>query len=123
MAKKGCRYCPILPAGGEGRSGDVRSSCGGTSGVRRGSSDRFPIFRGLPTPLPFTFRDPKLQERYRVGLNRIAAQDVPIEIKVVNPPTPSQLKKMEPKQMFWVRARGYIGKQTPWPERKLSSGV
>ncbi|XP_006051418.1 acyl-coenzyme A thioesterase 8 isoform X1 [Bubalus kerabau] len=54
-------------------------------------------------------RDPKLQERYRVGLNRIAAQEVPIEIKVVNPPTPSQLKKMEPKQMFWVRARGYIG--------------
>uniref|UniRef100_A0A8B9Y496 Acyl-coenzyme A thioesterase 8 n=1 Tax=Bos mutus grunniens TaxID=30521 RepID=A0A8B9Y496_BOSMU len=54
-------------------------------------------------------RDPELQERYRVGLNRIAAQEVPIEIKVVNPSTPSQLKKMEPKQMFWVRARGYIG--------------
>lgn len=58
-----------------------------------------------------------------MGLNRIAAQEVPIEIKVVNPSTPSQLKKMEPKQMFWVRARGCIGKRTPWPERKLSLGV
>ncbi|XP_001928924.1 acyl-coenzyme A thioesterase 8 [Sus scrofa] len=54
-------------------------------------------------------RDPNLQEKYRVGLNRIAAQEVPIEIKVVNPPTLSQLRSMEPKQMFWVRARGYIG--------------
>nr|KAF6470655.1 acyl-CoA thioesterase 8 [Molossus molossus] len=55
------------------------------------------------------FRDPNLQKKYRVGLNRIAAQDVPIEIKLVNPPTPSQMQNMEPKQMFWVRARGYIG--------------
>ncbi|XP_023576473.1 acyl-coenzyme A thioesterase 8 isoform X2 [Octodon degus] len=54
-------------------------------------------------------RDPNLQEKYRVGLNRIAAQEVPIEIKLVNPPTVSQLQRMEPKQMFWVRARGFIG--------------
>ncbi|XP_077908189.1 acyl-coenzyme A thioesterase 8 isoform X2 [Ictidomys tridecemlineatus] len=54
-------------------------------------------------------RDPNLKEKYRVGLNRIAAQEVPIEIKLVNPPTLSQLQRMEPKQMFWVRARGYIG--------------
>ncbi|XP_020742820.1 acyl-coenzyme A thioesterase 8 [Odocoileus virginianus] len=54
-------------------------------------------------------RDPKLQEKYRVGLNQIAAQEVPIEIKVVNPPTLGQLKEMEPRQMFWVRAQGYIG--------------
>lgn len=60
----------------------------------------------------FTFRDPNLHEKYRVGLNRIAAQDVPIEIKLVNPPTLSQLGTLEPKQMFWVRARGYIGKRT-----------
>ncbi|XP_060253050.1 acyl-coenzyme A thioesterase 8 isoform X2 [Ovis aries] len=53
-------------------------------------------------------RDPKLQ-KYQVGLNRIAAQEVPIEIKLVNPTTPCKLKKMEPKQMFWVRARGHIG--------------
>ncbi|XP_005862201.1 PREDICTED: acyl-coenzyme A thioesterase 8 [Myotis brandtii] len=54
-------------------------------------------------------RDPNLQEKYRVGLNRIAAQDVPIEIKLVNPSSLSQLQNMEPKQMFWVRAKGYIG--------------
>ncbi|XP_052506444.1 acyl-coenzyme A thioesterase 8 [Budorcas taxicolor] len=54
-------------------------------------------------------RDPKLQEMYQVGLNRIAAQEVPIEIKLVNPTNPCKLKKMEPKQMFWVRARGHIG--------------
>lgn len=83
------------------------------SGVRRGSSDRLPIFRVLRTPLPFTFRDPRLQEKYRVGLNQIAAQEVPVEIKVVNPPTLGQLKKMEPRQMFWVRAQGYIGKRDP----------
>ncbi|XP_019681992.2 acyl-coenzyme A thioesterase 8 isoform X5 [Felis catus] len=54
-------------------------------------------------------RDPNLQERYRVGLNRIAAKEVPIEIKLVNPPILSQLQSKEPKQMFWVRARGHIG--------------
>ncbi|KAJ1076354.1 PREDICTED: acyl-coenzyme A thioesterase 8 [Capra hircus] len=53
-------------------------------------------------------RDPKFQ-KYQVGLNRIAAQEVPIEIKLVNPTAPCKLKKMEPKQMFWVRARGHIG--------------
>lgn len=93
-------------------------------GVRRGGSeDRLPIFLGLPIPLPFTFRDPNLQEKYRVGLNRIAAREVPIEIKLVNLPTLSQLQSMEPKQMFWVRARGYIGKRAPWPERKRSPGA
>lgn len=66
----------------------------------------------LPVPFPFTFSDPDLKEKYRVGLNRIAAQDVPIEVKLVNPPTVGQLQRMEPKQMFWVRARGYIGKRT-----------
>uniref|UniRef100_F6W0D2 Troponin C, skeletal muscle n=1 Tax=Equus caballus TaxID=9796 RepID=F6W0D2_HORSE len=54
-------------------------------------------------------RDPNLQEKYRVGLNRIPAREVPIEIKPVNPPPLNQLQSMEPKQMFWVRARGYIG--------------
>ncbi|XP_030878532.1 acyl-coenzyme A thioesterase 8 isoform X2 [Leptonychotes weddellii] len=54
-------------------------------------------------------RDPNLQEKYRVGLNRIAAKEVPIEIKPVKPPTLSQLQSMDPKQMFWVRARGHIG--------------
>lgn len=44
-----------------------------------------------------------------MGLNRIAAREVPIEIKLVNPPALNQLQTLEPKQMFWVRARGYIG--------------
>ncbi|KAF6284059.1 acyl-CoA thioesterase 8 [Rhinolophus ferrumequinum] len=54
-------------------------------------------------------RDPNLHEKYRVGLNRIAAQEVPIEIKMVNPPTLNKLQNREPNQMFWVRARGHIG--------------
>ncbi|XP_035154621.3 acyl-coenzyme A thioesterase 8 isoform X3 [Callithrix jacchus] len=54
-------------------------------------------------------RDPNLQKSYPVLLNKIAAQEMPIEIKPVNPPTLSQLQRMEPKQMFWVRAQGYIG--------------
>ncbi|XP_040837340.1 acyl-coenzyme A thioesterase 8 isoform X2 [Ochotona curzoniae] len=53
--------------------------------------------------------DPNLQKKYRVGLNRITAKEVPIEIKVVNPHSRNQLQKMEPRQMFWVRSRGYIG--------------
>ncbi|XP_012495948.1 PREDICTED: acyl-coenzyme A thioesterase 8 [Propithecus coquereli] len=51
-------------------------------------------------------RDLNLQEKHSVVLNRIAAREVPIEIKPVNSPT---LNQLEPKQMFWVRARGYIG--------------
>lgn len=58
-----------------------------------------------------------------MGLNRIPAREVPIEIKPVNPPPLNQLQSMEPKQMFWVRARGYIGKRTPWTGRKHSPGV
>lgn len=76
-----------------------------------------------PSSSPLYFRNPELQEKYRVGLNRIAAQEVPIEIKMVNPPTLSQLQNMEPKQMFWVRARGYIGKRSIWTGRKHSAGV
>lgn len=75
------------------------------------AAQRSSLSLGLLVPV-FTFRDPNLQEKYRVGLNRIAAQEVPIEIKLVNPPTLSQLQTLEPKQMFWVRARGYIGKRT-----------
>lgn len=57
-----------------------------------------------------------------MGLNRIAAREVPIEIKLVNPPTLNQLQTLEPKQMFWVRARGYIGKRTHDLE-EYTSGV
>ena len=86
----------------------------------RGGSQR-QLREALPSP--FTFRDPNLQEMYRVGLNRIAAKEVPIEIKLVNPPILSQLQSKEPKQMFWVRARGHIGKRTPRTGRKHSPGV
>ncbi|XP_006202550.1 acyl-coenzyme A thioesterase 8 [Vicugna pacos] len=64
---------------------------------------------GYKTLIDRYLRDPNLQEEYRVGLNQIAAQEVPIEIKLVNPPTLGQMQSMEPRQMFWVRARGYIG--------------
>ncbi|XP_034497647.1 acyl-coenzyme A thioesterase 8 isoform X2 [Ailuropoda melanoleuca] len=54
-------------------------------------------------------RDPNLQEKYLLGLNRIAAKEVPIEIKPIKPPTLSQPQSLEAKQMFWVRAQGHIG--------------
>lgn len=74
----------------------------------RGAAERRPTSLDILVPV-FTSRDPNLHKKYRVGLNRVAAQEVPIEIKVVNPPTLTQLQALEPKQMFWVRARGYIG--------------
>lgn len=82
---------------------------------------RSPISLDFLVPV-FTSRDPNLHEKYRVGLNRIAAREVPIEIKLVNPPALNQLQTLEPKQMFWVRARGYIGKKTHDLE-EYTSGV
>lgn len=49
-------------------------------------------------------------EKYRLGLNKILAQEVPVEIKPVNPPDIFCQLPREPKQLFWVRARGHIGK-------------
>ncbi|XP_044841620.1 acyl-coenzyme A thioesterase 8 isoform X3 [Mauremys mutica] len=54
-------------------------------------------------------QDPNLVEKYRLGLNKILAQEVPVEIKPVNPPEILCQLPQEPKQLFWVRARGYIG--------------
>uniref|UniRef100_A0A8B9Z9H1 Acyl-CoA thioesterase 8 n=1 Tax=Buteo japonicus TaxID=224669 RepID=A0A8B9Z9H1_9AVES len=54
-------------------------------------------------------KNPNLAERYRKHLNKIQAEDVPIDIKPVNPPDVFCLEPQEPKQLFWVRARGYIG--------------
>ncbi|KAM7091043.1 acyl-coenzyme A thioesterase 8 isoform 3-T3 [Ciconia maguari] len=54
-------------------------------------------------------QNPNLAERYRKHLNKIQAEDVPIDIKPVNPPDIFRLEPQEPKQFFWVRARGYIG--------------
>lgn len=55
-----------------------------------------------------------------MGLNRIAAKEVPIEIRPVKPPALNQLQSLEPKQMFWVRARGHIGKRTPRTEARCA---
>ncbi|XP_077192240.1 acyl-coenzyme A thioesterase 8 [Paroedura picta] len=54
-------------------------------------------------------QDPNLMERYRRGLNRMLAQEVPIEMKPVNPPDFFHKIPQEAKQLFWVRARGHIG--------------
>ncbi|XP_067287587.1 acyl-coenzyme A thioesterase 8 [Pseudorasbora parva] len=53
--------------------------------------------------------DPNLADNMRLGLNKILADEVPIEIKPVNPPDFFRRVAMEPKKLFWVRARGHIG--------------
>ncbi|XP_076850386.1 acyl-coenzyme A thioesterase 8 isoform X2 [Brachyhypopomus gauderio] len=45
------------------------------------------------------------------GLNKILADEVPIEIKPVNPPDFYRRVAMEPKKLFWVRAKGHIGEE------------
>ncbi|KAF7656182.1 hypothetical protein LDENG_00045460 [Lucifuga dentata] len=52
---------------------------------------------------------PNLAENARQGLNKLLANEVPIEIKPVTPPSVSRRVAMEPKNLFWVRARGHIG--------------
>ncbi|KAM7423150.1 hypothetical protein PAMA_010938 [Pampus argenteus] len=52
---------------------------------------------------------PDLAENAKQGLNKLLANEVPIEIKPVNPPHFYKLAATEPRKMFWVRARGYIG--------------
>ncbi|XP_029467257.1 acyl-coenzyme A thioesterase 8 isoform X2 [Rhinatrema bivittatum] len=54
-------------------------------------------------------QNPNLVEKYRRGLTKMLAQEVPIEIKPVNPPDMFHREPRDPKQLFWVRARGYIG--------------
>ncbi|KAI6074058.1 Acyl-coenzyme A thioesterase 8 [Aix galericulata] len=56
-----------------------------------------------------SLQNPNLAEKYRRRLNKIQAENVPIEIKPVNPPDIFTTEQQEPKQLFWVRARGYIG--------------
>ncbi|XP_048877792.1 acyl-coenzyme A thioesterase 8 [Brienomyrus brachyistius] len=53
--------------------------------------------------------NPDLAENAKLGLNKILADEVPIEIKPVNPPDFYKRVAMEPKKLFWVRAKGYIG--------------
>ncbi|KAG8007392.1 Acyl-coenzyme A thioesterase 8 [Nibea albiflora] len=52
---------------------------------------------------------PDLAENAKQGLNKLLANEVPIEIKPVNPPQFYRRGATEPKKLFWVRARGYIG--------------
>lgn len=58
----------------------------------------------------FFYSKPDLAENARQGLNKLLADEVPIEIKPVNPPLFYGRAAAEPKKLFWVRARGYIGK-------------
>lgn len=58
---------------------------------------------------PLLCSKPDLAENARQGLNKLLANEVPIEIKPVNPPNFYRLTSAEPKKLFWVRARGYIG--------------
>ncbi|KAM9859988.1 acyl-coenzyme A thioesterase 8 [Aulostomus maculatus] len=52
---------------------------------------------------------PDLAENAKRGLTHLLASEVPIEIKPVDPPHFYRLAAAEPKKLFWVRARGYIG--------------
>lgn len=53
---------------------------------------------------------PGLAENLKQGLNKLLAIEVPIEIKPVNPPQFSSHAVEEPKKLYWVRTKGYIGK-------------
>uniref|UniRef100_W5K6J2 Acyl-coenzyme A thioesterase 8 n=3 Tax=Astyanax mexicanus TaxID=7994 RepID=W5K6J2_ASTMX len=55
--------------------------------------------------------DPNVADITKQGLNKLLAQEVPIEIKPVNPPDFHRRVSMEPKKLFWVRARGHIGEE------------
>ncbi|TRY97807.1 hypothetical protein DNTS_008293 [Danionella cerebrum] len=52
---------------------------------------------------------PDLADNTRQGLNKFLAEEVPIEIKPINPPDSFRRVPLEPKALFWVRARGFIG--------------
>ncbi|XP_010867781.2 acyl-coenzyme A thioesterase 8 [Esox lucius] len=52
---------------------------------------------------------PDLAEKAKQGLTKLRADEVPIEIKPVNPPDIQWRRVMEPRNLFWVRARGHIG--------------
>merc|ERR1712035_12991 len=53
---------------------------------------------------------PDLAENAKQGLNKLLANEIPIEIKPVNPTHFYRHAATEPKKLFWVRARGHIGK-------------
>ncbi|XP_075953032.1 acyl-coenzyme A thioesterase 8 [Anarhichas minor] len=53
--------------------------------------------------------EPDLEETSKQGLNKLLANEVPIEMKPVNPSHSYRRTASEPKKLFWVRARGHIG--------------
>ena len=56
------------------------------------------------------FRSEKLSERNKGRVKRYLAQEVPIEVKPVNPKAYFKTEaQIEPKVKLWVRAKGYIG--------------
>lgn len=55
--------------------------------------------------------NPNVADNTKQGLNKILADEVPIEVKPVNPPDFYRRLPMEPKKLFWVRAKGHIGKR------------
>ncbi|KAK0156370.1 Acyl-coenzyme A thioesterase 8 [Merluccius polli] len=57
----------------------------------------------------FVLGKPDLEEKVKRGFNRVLANEVPIEVRPVNPLQFSREVTTEPKRMFWVRARGHIG--------------
>lgn len=60
-------------------------------------------------PLWFSSSKADLAENAKQGLNKLLANEVPIEIKPVNPPHFYRVTASEPRKLFWVRARGHIG--------------
>ncbi|TNN78584.1 Acyl-coenzyme A thioesterase 8 [Liparis tanakae] len=58
---------------------------------------------------PVQHHKPDLAETSKQGLNKLLANEVPIEFKPVNPPSFYRRTASEPKKLFWVRARGHIG--------------
>ncbi|KAK9528538.1 hypothetical protein VZT92_012691 [Zoarces viviparus] len=54
-------------------------------------------------------REPGLEETSKQNLNKLLANEVPIEMKPVNPSHSFRRAAREPKRLFWVRARGHIG--------------
>ena len=55
-------------------------------------------------------RSEKLSERNKGRVKRYLAQEVPIEVKPVNPKAYFKTEaQIEPKVKLWVRAKGYIG--------------
>lgn len=52
---------------------------------------------------------PNVPEKLRQFLNQRLANEVPIEIKPIQPQPSLRRPATEPRKLFWVRAQGHIG--------------